>query len=153
MSTPWKPARERAANVAHPAARSDPARSQNSYTARMGITHIVAPAATPTASFVACPVPTAVAAHPVPRIAAVEAFESSAGDVSTGTWEATPGVFRRAIMDAEFSCFLAGRATFETDDGQRFEFRAGDSAYFPPFSRGVWTIHETLRKTYCVWKK
>ena len=119
----------------------------------MGITHIVAPGATPAAEFENCPTPLAVGDRPVPRITAIEAFESPAGDVSTGTWEATPGVFRRAIMDAEFSSFLTGSATFETDDGRRFEFRAGDSAYFPPFSRGVWTIHETLRKTYCVWKK
>jgi len=119
----------------------------------MTITHIVAPVATPSTAFAAAPTPLAVAAHPVPHISAVEAFKSPTGDVSTGTWEATPGVFRRAVMDAEFSSFLAGHATFETDDGQRFEFRAGDSAYFPPFSRGVWTVHETLRKTYCVWKK
>jgi uncharacterized cupin superfamily protein len=33
-----------------------------------------------------------------------------------------------------------------------FEFRAGDAAYFPPNTRGVWTIHETLRKTYVVWR-
>ena len=32
------------------------------------------------------------------------------------------------------------------------QMNPGDAAYFPPFSRGVWTIHETLRKTYCVWK-
>lgn len=37
-----------------------------------------------------------------------------------------------------------------TDEGQTFEFRAGDAAYFPPLTRGIWTIHETLRKTYCV---
>ena len=118
----------------------------------MGIVHIVAPLATAAASFEAGPQPAAVGASPVPRLATHEAYESPSGDVSTGTWEATPGVFRRAIMDAEFSCFLAGHATFVTDDGQRFEFRAGDAAYFPPFSHGVWTIHETLRKTYCIWK-
>jgi hypothetical protein len=35
---------------------------------------------------------------------------------------------------------------------QSFHFRAGDAAYFPPLTRGIWTIHETLRKTYCIWR-
>ena len=47
---------------------------------------------------------------------------------------------------------LPGRATFLADDGQTLEFAAGDAAYFPPFSRGTWIIHETLRKTYVVWR-
>jgi uncharacterized protein len=118
----------------------------------MGIIHIVAPAQIADQEFAAGAAPASVGESPVPRLATCEAYESPSGDVSTGTWEASPGVFRRAIMDSEFSHFIAGRATFVTDDGQRFEFRAGDAAYFPPCSRGVWTIHETLRKTYCVWK-
>jgi uncharacterized protein len=117
----------------------------------MGIVHIIAPAGIPGQDFAAGASPAAVGASPVPRLATREAYESPSGDVSTGTWEASPGVFRRAIMDSEFSHFIAGHATFVADNGQRFEFRAGDAAYFPPFSRGVWTIHETLRKTYCVW--
>jgi len=56
------------------------------------------------------------------------------------------------VVDAEFSHFIAGHASFVTEDGQRFEFRAGDAVYFPPLTRGIWTIHETLRKTYCVWR-
>jgi uncharacterized protein len=118
----------------------------------MGIIHITAPAKIPGKDFAAGASPAAVGASPVPKLSTREAFESPSGAVSTGTWEASPGVFRRAIMDSEFSHFIAGRATFVTDEGQAFEFRAGDAAYFPPFSRGVWTIHETLRKTYCVWK-
>ena len=80
------------------------------------------------------------------------AFSAPDGSVETGTWQSTPGQFRRAVMDAEFSHFVAGRATFRADDGQTLEFSAGDAAYFPPFSRGTWIIHETLRKTYVVWR-
>jgi len=29
---------------------------------------------------------------------------------------------------------------------------AGDAAYFPPFTHGTWIVHETLRKTYVVWR-
>ncbi len=118
----------------------------------MAIVHISAPAGILSQDFEVGASPAPVDVSAVPRLSTCEAFESPSGDVSTGTWEASPGSFRRAIMDSEFSHFLAGRATFVTDEGQSFEFRAGDAAYFPPFSRGLWTIHETLRKTYCIWK-
>ncbi len=81
-----------------------------------------------------------------------DGFVAPDGQVQTGTWQSTPGQFRRAVMDAEFSHFIAGRATFVADDGQTVEFSAGDAAYFPPFTHGTWIIHETLRKTYAVWR-
>jgi uncharacterized cupin superfamily protein len=118
----------------------------------MGIIHIVAPARLPAAQFEAGAPPPAVGNSPSPRLSSKEAFASPDGAVSTGTWEASPGRFARAVVDAEFCHFIAGRATFTTDAGQTFEFRAGDAAYFPPLTRGIWTIHETLRKTYCVWR-
>jgi uncharacterized protein len=118
----------------------------------MTIVHIVAPARLPAAQFANPVTPPPVGTHPSPQLATKEAYDAKDGSVSAGTWEATPGVFARAVEDAEFSHFIAGHATFVTADGQRFEFRAGDAAYFPPHTRGVWTIHETVRKTYCIWK-
>ncbi len=118
----------------------------------MGIIHIVAPARLPAAQFELGATPPPVGTSPSPRLSSREAFASADGAVRTGTWEASPGRFARAVVDAEFSHFVAGRATFITDEGQTFEFRAGDAAYFPPLTRGIWTIHETLRKTYCVWR-
>ncbi len=118
----------------------------------MGIVHIVAPAAAAAEKFGERVTPAAVGDAPPPTLATLAAFDADDGSVSTGTWEATPGVFARAIVDAEFSHFVAGHASFVTADGQRFEFRAGDAAYFPPRTQGVWTIHETLRKTYCIWR-
>ena len=58
----------------------------------------------------------------------------------------------RAIIDAEFCHFISGHATFVTEEGRRLEFQAGDAAYFPPRTQGTWTIHQTLRKTYCIWR-
>ena len=96
--------------------------------------------------------PPAVGAHPQPTLGSVEAYAAADGTVQTGTWEATPGTFERAIVDAEFCHFIRGHATFVTEDGRRYEFRAGDAAYLPPRTRGTWTVHETLRKTYCIWR-
>ncbi len=118
----------------------------------MGIVHIVAPASLPAEQFELGAAPPPVGNHPSPRLASQESFASQDGAVRTGTWEATPGTFARAVVDAEFSHFIAGRATFVTADGHKFEFQAGDAAYFPPLTRGIWTVHETLRKTYCVWR-
>jgi uncharacterized cupin superfamily protein len=89
---------------------------------------------------------------PQPTLGTCEAYASADGALETGTWEATPGTFARAIVDAEFCHFVRGRATFVAEAGQRYEFKAGDAAYFPPQTRGTWTIHETLRKTYCIWR-
>jgi uncharacterized cupin superfamily protein len=118
----------------------------------MAIVHIVAPALLPASQFTSGAQPPRVGDSPSPQLSSKEAFASAGGDVHTGTWEATPGRFARAVVNAEFSHFIAGRATFVTEDGQTFEFRAGDAAYFPPLTRGIWTIHETLRKTYCTWR-
>ena len=118
----------------------------------MGIVHIVAPAGIPASQLEPGPRPPAIENATSPQLSSKEAFAAPQGEVRTGTWEATPGRFARAVVDAEFSHFIAGHATFVTEDGQSFEFRAGDAAYFPPRTRGIWTIHETLRKTYCVWR-
>jgi hypothetical protein len=34
----------------------------------------------------------------------------------------------------------SGHAPYVTQDGPRFEFKAGDAAYFPPRTQGTWTI-------------
>ena len=117
----------------------------------MKIIHIERPAELTRAAFETF-VPPQVGQLEPPTLGSVEAGASPDGKVETGTWEASPGTFARAIVDAEFCHFIRGRATFVTADGTRYEFRAGDAAYLPPRTQGTWTIHETLRKTYCIWR-
>jgi uncharacterized cupin superfamily protein len=117
----------------------------------MTIVHIERPSDLgPSAFEVFMPPP--VGGLPRPTLGSVEAWAAPDRAIETGTWEATPGTFARAIVDSEFCHFVRGRATFITEDGRRFEFKAGDAAYFPPRTHGTWTIHETLRKTYCIWR-
>ena len=118
----------------------------------MSIIHITAPLAVPSEQFTPAGAAPAVGDAPTVTLFNKEVFGAPDGSVKTGIWEATPGRFARAVIDAEFSQFLAGHATFTTEHGTSFEFRAGDAAYFPPHTRGVWTIHERLRKTYVVWR-
>ena len=117
----------------------------------MTIVHIERPADLDPRAF-AVFMPPPVGELPRSALVSVEAWAAPDGSVETGTWEATPGTFARTIVDAEFCHFVRGHATFVTVDGRRFEFKAGDAAYFPPSTHGTWTIHETLRKTYCIWR-
>ena len=117
----------------------------------MPIVHIERPLQIARTSFEAF-TPPPVGANRQPTLGSAEAYAAPDGAVATGTWEATPGVFARAVVNAEFCHFVSGRATFVTESGTRHEFAAGDAAYFPPNTRGTWTIHETLRKTYCTWR-
>jgi hypothetical protein len=65
-----------------------------------------------------------------------------------GVWECTPGTWRRAIRNAEFAHFVAGRCRFHADSGETLDIRAGDAVYFPAHTTGTWEIIETVRKTY-----
>jgi len=68
--------------------------------------------------------------------------------VQAGVWECSPGVFARAVRQAEFVHVVAGHGFFTPDGGAPMELRAGDVAYFPADCRGVWEVRESLRKTY-----
>ncbi|MDV5139292.1 MULTISPECIES: cupin domain-containing protein [Yersiniaceae] len=74
--------------------------------------------------------------------------ESADGHASIGVWESSPGVFRRHLKNREFSHILSGWCIFTPDDGEPVELRAGDAVLFPENCEGVWTVKETLRKTY-----
>lgn len=85
------------------------------------------------------------------------ALSRSAGEHSlqganaqTGIWECTPGRFRRGVKAAEYSYIISGAGSFTPDGGEPLEFRAGDTLCFPPDSQGLWTIRETVRKSYVI---
>lgn len=67
-----------------------------------------------------------------------------------GAWECSPGRWRRQVMQAEFCHFLEGDATFTPDEGEPIRLRAGDSAYFPKGSTGVWNVVERSRKVFII---
>jgi len=67
-----------------------------------------------------------------------------------GVWQCSPGHWRRTIMQEEFAHFIEGSARFVPEDGAPIDIRAGDTVWFPPRSRGVWEISETVRKVYII---
>lgn len=68
----------------------------------------------------------------------------------TGLWECSPGRFQRQVASGEVMHILAGAGCFlpEASGAEPVEFRAGDTLFFPPDTRGVWEIRETVRKLY-----
>lgn len=86
--------------------------------------------------------------EPVAELRCLESVTLPDKQVEAGVWECSPGVWRRQVMQAELCHFVAGHAFFTPDEGSQIEISAGDAVFFPPNSRGVWDVRETLRKTY-----
>jgi uncharacterized cupin superfamily protein len=86
--------------------------------------------------------------QPVARLKCFEAVSLPERQVEAGVWECSPGVWRRQVTQAELCHLVAGRCTFTPEGGPPMEIKAGDAVFFPPNSRGVWDVKETIRKTY-----
>jgi uncharacterized cupin superfamily protein len=80
-------------------------------------------------------------------------FASSDGQILCGIWECEPGASRWEFHDrGEFIHVLSGRMTVQQDGEAPQELREGSSAVFPVGWTGVWTVHETLRKVFTVYR-
>jgi uncharacterized cupin superfamily protein len=86
--------------------------------------------------------------EPTAQLKCFEAVVLPEKQVEAGVWECSPGVWRRQVMQAELCHFVSGRAFFTPEGGEQFEIKPGDAIFFPPNSRGIWDVRETLRKTY-----
>jgi uncharacterized cupin superfamily protein len=81
-------------------------------------------------------------------------FKSKDGRVIAGVWECEAGSARWEFdTRGELITVLSGRMTVHEDGGEAAEIGAGSTAYFPIGWHGVWTVHETLRKVYVVYKQ
>jgi len=81
------------------------------------------------------------------------AFTSDDERILAGTWECEPGVSRWEFLDrGEAIHVLSGRMTVQRDGENPVEVAAGTSAVFPIGWCGVWTVHETLRKSYVIYR-
>ncbi|WP_437884377.1 cupin domain-containing protein [Pseudomonas sp. LRF_L74] len=82
------------------------------------------------------------------RIASDQVLENPR--VSLGIWECTPGIWRRQVLQAEYSYFISGKGVFTPDEGDAIHFQGGDAVYFAPATAGVWEIEETVTKHYFI---
>lgn len=71
------------------------------------------------------------------------------GKIDTGLWECTPGVFTAERNGyTEICTILSGRVTLEVEGAEPEEFGPGDIMVMPSGWKGVWRVHEPLRKHY-----
>jgi Predicted enzyme of the cupin superfamily len=70
--------------------------------------------------------------EPVARIRSKSLHEQP----NCGIWECSPGKWRRAVTQAEFSHFVAGKCRFHADSGETLDIEAGDAVLFPPNTWG-----------------
>jgi uncharacterized cupin superfamily protein len=75
-------------------------------------------------------------------------FKGPGGQPETGLWVCTPGCWRLAIPRDEFCHFVAGRATYTSDDGEVIAVTPGTCVLFPAGWTGRAEIHETIRNLY-----
>lgn len=75
-------------------------------------------------------------------------------EVTAGTWECEPGASRWEFTGrGEIIHVLSGRMTVQRDgEDEGVELTAGSSAVFELGWCGTWTVHETLRKVFVVYK-
>lgn len=70
--------------------------------------------------------------------------------IMTGVWECSAGRMRADFANGgEMFHVVKGSIRALSDDGSELLIRAGDSATFPPFWKGVWVLAEPMRKVYC----
>lgn len=72
--------------------------------------------------------------------------------IYSGSWESEPGTSRWEFLDrGEVITVVEGRMTVDEDGSDSVTLTPGDTAYFPVGWKGVWTVHEKLRKIYVVY--
>lgn len=81
-------------------------------------------------------------------------FKNDESTVISGVWESEPGVSRWEFLNrGEIIHVLSGAMTVQEDGGEPEQITAGTTAYFPFGWQGTWTVTETIRKFYVVYKQ
>jgi uncharacterized cupin superfamily protein len=75
-------------------------------------------------------------------------FKGPNNQPEAGLWICTPGRWRLNIPRDELCYFVAGRADYRRDNGERIEVAPGTLVLFPAGWAGECTVHETMRNTY-----
>src|SRR5699024_3396862 len=71
--------------------------------------------------------------------------------MKVGIWECTPGAFNSSREGfTEICTILSGRVTLEVEGEEPMEFGPGDIMVTPAGWKGVWRVHETVRKQFTI---
>lgn len=75
-------------------------------------------------------------------------WKSDGGAVEAGLWICTPGSWRLSIAKEEICHFVAGRATYRSDQGEEIAVAPGTVVHFHPGWSGTCEVAETMRVIY-----
>ncbi|KAA9106038.1 cupin domain-containing protein [Microbacterium rhizomatis] len=80
-------------------------------------------------------------------------FTNDARTIISGVWESDPGESRWEFLTrGEIIYVVSGRMTVRRDGEDALELTAGSAAFFPIGWVGTWSVTETVRKFYVVYK-
>lgn len=80
-------------------------------------------------------------------------FTSDDSRIISGTWECEPGASRWEFLErGEVVHIISGSMTVQRDGEEPVLLTPGTSAVFPIGWTGTWTVNETLRKVYVIYR-
>lgn len=78
-------------------------------------------------------------------------FVSADGQMKSGMWQSTAGVFRGPMNDqVEFCHILEGEALIKTEDGKEYTVRAGDAFVMDNGLQPVWHVEKFVKKHFVI---
>ncbi len=78
-------------------------------------------------------------------------FSTSDGNVRSGVWQSTAGVFHGPMNNQiEFCHILEGEARIQTEDGKEYTVRAGDAFVMDNGLQPVWHVQEYVKKHFVI---
>lgn len=69
-----------------------------------------------------------------------------------GTWSSTRGKWRVRYTENEFCHMLRGSVVLTSDDGERYDFSAGDTFVVPAGFAGTWEVVQDCMKLYAIFE-
>ena len=69
-----------------------------------------------------------------------------------GIWSSTPGKWRVRYTEHEFCHLTSGSVVVTSEEGERWEFWAGDSFVIPAGFAGTWEVIEDCSKLYATFE-
>jgi uncharacterized cupin superfamily protein len=87
-----------------------------------------------------------------PKLAIENHYADPSNQFFAGVWSSTRGKWRVQYTEHEFCHLTAGSVILTDDQGERWEFWAGDSFVIPAGFAGTWEVVEDCSKLYAIFQ-
>jgi len=79
-------------------------------------------------------------------------FSDTTQQFHSGVWSSTRGKWRIQYTESEFCVLTQGRVALENQEGQRWEFAAGEGFVVPAGFTGTWEVLADCTKFYAIFE-